>query len=334
MPEVSKKPSQKIEPQARDFQIFRALFESRLMTLNHIKDLYFRGSYEAAKKGIQRLKAAGYLRDRGVHRGRDRQVYEPSILYLTKRSFDALSRGGHLHDYPHFTWKQLEKRIDVSPLTIPHEIEVLDVKTALSCAIARTPELELREFLTWPRLYEFTAAQPPRDGYASSLVTIRPDGFLCIHEQDGEEYYEHFLFLELDRSTEHHETLALRFSGYHDYERRGGLAEWYGEPAHLRDDYTFRVLVVLHSEERRNNLAERLLQNNPPVLRRAWLTTYREVTTDPLGSIWMRPLEYREITRGTEFDPSRERTGAYRRRKEREEFVAGELHKLSLFEVE
>src|SRR5205823_8952903 len=56
MPEVSKKPSQKIEPQARDFQIFRALFESRLMTLNHIKDLYFRGSYRPPRKGLSGLR--------------------------------------------------------------------------------------------------------------------------------------------------------------------------------------------------------------------------------------------------------------------------------------
>jgi hypothetical protein len=70
------------------------------------------------------------------------------------------------------------------------------------------------------------------------------------------------------------------------------------------------------------------------VLRRAWLTTYQEIITDPLGAIWIRPLEYREITHGTEFDPSRPRTGAYRRRKEREEFVAAELDKLSLLEVE
>jgi hypothetical protein len=47
MPERSKR--KQIEPQARDVAIFRALFESRLMTLNHIKDLYFGGSYEAAK---------------------------------------------------------------------------------------------------------------------------------------------------------------------------------------------------------------------------------------------------------------------------------------------
>jgi hypothetical protein len=147
-----------------------------------------------------------------------------------------------------------------------------------------------------------------------------------------EDYLEHFL--KVDRGSEYLETLALRFYGYHDYDRRGGLAQWYGEPAELRDQFTFRVLVVLKSEERRNNLAERLLQNSPPVLRRARLTTYQEIMADPLGLIWMRPLEYLKITRGTEFDPRRQRTGAYRRRKEREEFVAEHIHKLSLFEVE
>jgi hypothetical protein len=152
----------------------------------------------------RRLELLGYLRDRGVRWGRERGVHEPSLLYLTKRSFDELTRGGHLRDYPPFTWKQLEKRIDVSPLTIPHELEVLNVKTALSCALARTPYIELMEFLTWPRLYEFRAAQRPRDGYPASRVTIRPDGDIRLYEQNGEDTHEHFLFLDVDRGTEHH----------------------------------------------------------------------------------------------------------------------------------
>jgi hypothetical protein len=81
-------------------------------------------------------------------------------------------------------------------------------------------------------------------------------------------------------------------------------------------------------------MAERLLQNNPPVRMLVWLTTFQEITTDPLGAIWMQPLDYRDITHGTEFDPFRQRTDVYRRCKEREDFVAGELNKLSLFEVE
>ncbi len=62
-----------------------------------------------------------------------------------------------------------------------------------------------------------------------------------------------------------------------------------------------------------------------------WLTTFSEVKADPLGAIWMRPLDYREITKGTLYDPSRPRTGAYRRDPVREGLVAAELKKLSLF---
>jgi hypothetical protein len=58
------------------------------------------------------------------------------------------------------------------------------------------------------------------------------------------------------------------------------------------------VLFVVPNEERRNNMAERLLQNNPPVRTMVWLTTFQEVTTDPLGAIWMRPIDYREVTEG------------------------------------
>jgi hypothetical protein len=77
--------------------------------------------------------------------------------------------------------------------------------------------------------------------------------------------------------------------------------------------FPFRVLMVLPNEDRRNNMAERLLQNEPPVLTMVWLTTFSEITADPLGAIWMRPLDYREITKRTPYYPNRSRTGASRR---------------------
>ena len=79
-------------------------------------------------------------------------------------------------------------------------------------------------------------------------------------------------------------------------------------------------------------MAERLLQNEPPALTMVWLTTFAEITADPLGAIWMRPLDYRNITKDTQYDPRRPRTGAYRRDPAREEMVTAELKKLRLFE--
>lgn len=319
-----------LELQDRDIEIFLGLFESRLMTLEHLTRLYFNNRSEAAKKRIQLLKSERYLNERV------RNLFEPSILYLAERAFTALLERGMLKEYPRLTWNQLKKRAYVSGLTLRHECSVLDVKTSLSCAVKLLPHYELVEFSTWPRLYQFEAVQPPRPGtYGTTKVLIEPDGLVRIYEHtSAEDTFEHVLFLEIDRSTEPRETLALRACGYQDYYRRGGLAARYGASAEDYEDFPFRVLFVVPNEERRNNMAERLLQNNPPVRTLVWLTTFQEITTDPLGAIWMRPLDYREITRGTEFDPSRPRTDVYRRRKEREEFVAGELTKLSLFEVE
>jgi hypothetical protein len=213
-----------VELQERDLAILQGLFESRLMTLNHITHLYFNGHGEAAKKRIQRLKDDRYIRERA------RRVYEPSILHLSRRAFAELSSRGMLLEYPSLAWNQLEDRAKVSESTLRHEIQVVDVKTAFSRAIKSTPHYELVEFSTWPLLYQFQAAQPPLPGtYHPTSVLIKPDGFVRLHEHTtGGEFFEHFFFLEVDRSTEHRETLARRVYGYQDFYRRGGLALRYG----------------------------------------------------------------------------------------------------------
>jgi hypothetical protein len=202
-----------LELQERDIAIFLGLFESRLMTLEHLTRLYFNGRSEAAKKRIQLLKSGRYLGERV------RNLFEPSVLYLTERAFAALLERGALHAYPRLTWDQLKKRVYMSDLTLRHECSVLDVKTALSCALRSLPHYELLEFSTWPRLYQFEAAQPPRQGaYASSRVVIKPDGFVRIYEHTSAgDTFEHMLFLEVDWSTESRETLALRVYGYQDF---------------------------------------------------------------------------------------------------------------------
>jgi hypothetical protein len=315
--------------QERDLAILRGLFESRLMTLTHVTHLYFNGRGEAAKKRIQRLKHERFIRERA------RRVYQPSILHLSRRAFAELSSRGMLLEYPTLAWNQLEDRAKVSELTLRHELAVLDVKTALSCAIRKISYYELIEFSTWPLLYQFQAAQPPLPGtYHPGSVLIKPDGFVRLHEQaTGGDLFEHFFFLEVDRSTEPRETLARRVYGYQDFYRRGGLALRHGFTREDYKDFPFRVLMVLPNEERRNNMAERLLQNDPPALTMVWLTTFSEVTVDPLGAIWMRPLDYREITKGTQYDAIRPRTGAYRRDPAREAMVTNNLVKLRLWDV-
>ena len=76
--------------QPRDFALLRGLFESRVMTADHIAALYFNGSHEAAKKRLQKLKAAGFIRER------KRKAYEPAVLALAPKAFPVLHAEGIL----------------------------------------------------------------------------------------------------------------------------------------------------------------------------------------------------------------------------------------------
>jgi hypothetical protein len=187
------------------------------------------------------------------------------------------------------------------------------------------------EFLTWPLLSEFDALQP--DG---AMVTVKPDGFIRIREDDPSgEMYEHTFFLEVDRSTETQEKVALKAHCYRDYYRRGGFAMKHGRPRSEYERFPFRVLMVFRNAERRNNSAERLHLLHPPILSQAWLTTFAEATTDPLGAIRTRPFDYRAATRGTPFDSEASHPKPlYRRRSEREAFVEAHVRKHALLHEE
>ena len=132
----------------------------------------------------------------------------------------------------------------------------------------------------------------------------------------------------MDRSSEIQETLVAKAGCYLDYYRRGGFAVRNGA---TRDDYKkfpFRVLMVFKTAERRNNTAERLLQNTPPILTLVYLSTFEEVTRDPTGAIWIRPLDYREATKGTPFAPEKQpKTWGYKRQTARELFVEQKVTK-------
>lgn len=318
------KMTSRIELQGRDIDLLRGLFESRIMTAGHVAMLYFGGKREYTKKRLQKLKAAGFISER------KRRVNEASILFLTRKAFSLLNREGHLSGLPQLGANSFEARANVSALTILHELEIMDVKTAFHAALAGNEKFTLRDFSTWPLMNQFETSRP---GLTSNGL-VKPDGFLRIHETEtGTTGFLHECFLEVDRSSEIQDTLVGKASCYLDYFRSGGFAVRNGATCADFKSYPFRVLIVLKSTERRNNTAARLIQNNPPLLTLTWLTTLEEATSDPLGAIWVQPKAYRDITAGTPFDPERQLpSGVYRRQPERETFVESKIKKIKLLE--
>jgi hypothetical protein len=178
-------------------------------------------------------------------------------------------------------------------------------------------------------LNEFKAKRP---GYDSTEVLVKPDGFIRIHEKENDGgFSEHTFFLEVDRSTEKQETLVNRAGCYLDYYKSGGFAERSGAPRSAYKKFPFRVLIILKNGERRNNTADGLLQSNPPILTLAHLSTFAEVMADPVGEVWIRPIDYREAVRGSAYE-KQTRKGAYRRQTERQTLVEQRIAKLALLE--
>jgi hypothetical protein len=305
-----------LEYQARDLAILRGLLDSRVATIHHLSALYFQSRLEAARKRIQKLKAAGVIHER------PRRSIEPAVYCLSRKAFGILERHGILAEYPAVGWTHLEKRARVSELTLRHELNVMDVKAALS-AEASKDGYDVTEFATWPKLFQFTANQPGKGD-----VLVKPDGFIRIRGADSNGRFEDMFFLEVDRSSEEQETLALRAACYRDYYARGGLASRFGRPRTEFKQFPFVVLMTFNTAERRNNTAERLLLDRPAFRNLVWLSTLKEVTSDPLGSIWVKPGDYLKLTEGTEFDVERRRyLSGYRRQPEREAFIEQNIPK-------
>jgi hypothetical protein len=272
-----------IEISSRDIAILRTLFESRLMTLSHATALHFDGRYESAKKCVQRLKAAGLVTERL------RRVYEPSILHITKRGFDVLFKGGHISDYPRITWASMERRVRVSNLTLAHELEVMDVKSAIWAAVAKADRLKIIEFSTWPLLNQFKVLAPLRCNTKNPYTLIKPDGFIRIEESlaDGRGIARNF-FLEVDRGSESLSILVQKAQCYRTYYRDGGFAERHGLSREEYAKMPFVVLMVLQSEKRSNNVAKSLLGLSNPILQQVWLTS-KESLVNALDTIWITP---------------------------------------------
>lgn len=175
------------------------------MTIAHATEIHFGGRREAAKKRIQRLKAAGLLRDRR------RMPYEPSILHLASKGVTALSERGILAEYPPLSRLAIKRRNQVSEQTLRHELQVMDLKAAFYRAVRTRIEIKVLSFCTWPLLNEFAGSG---NAWAQRPWTVRPDGLLrvsCDHRIQS-------VYLELDRSTESQETLLAKAQRYADHQ--------------------------------------------------------------------------------------------------------------------
>lgn len=271
--------AQSLVVQDRDIDLLRELLESRLVTLSQAADIVFRGKREAAKKRLQRLKAAGFIGHR------DRRPDEPATIFLTNRGISVLIDRGILAKYGDIR-TPVTKRAHVSPLTLRHERQVMGIKAAFYSAARKAGKLSIVKFTTWPKLCEFRT----RDAKGRRF-TLKPDGYASLQESPHSGRIIHDLFLELDRSTESLATLIAKAEGYLEHYRSGGYAKTRGVSPDRYKACPFRILMVVQSKERSVNVRRRLLNNKPPIRTQVYVGTFSEVIEDPLGAVWRRPVD-------------------------------------------
>lgn len=274
--------------QARDYALLRGFLDSRLMTLKHAALLFYGGSFEAAKKRMQKLRGAGLIT------ARPRRPQDPAIYMLGHEGFLRLRQEGMLNPAHDAAWARFQKRRRIGDLMLGHELALLDVKAAFTSALNSLTGFTLKEFSLDADRHKFrvvTAAAGSGTQVRFQSSFAKPDGFIRIMTK--ETGADHFLFLEVDRGTESLGRLVQKARHYHQHYTGGGFAKRFD---HKREDFRkapFRVLFIFKTAERRDNVGRKLLSSRVPIKNQAWLTTMDEVIRGPLGAIWVRPGDYR-----------------------------------------
>lgn len=275
--------------QRRDHVLLRDLFASRLTTIAHASTLFFEGSREAAKKRLQKLRAAGFIS------ARSRRPQEAAIYSLTRSGYLALKREGMIDPDEAPGWARLKKRSQIGDFMLAHELAVLDAKAAFWTALAKHSTLNLADFSLSADRHKFRVV----DAMSGTQAAVRfrssfakPDGFIQIAERRcGQPPKNHYFFLEVDRGTESLGRLLRKARQYAHYYRTGGFARRLGAAPEASRSFPFRVLMVFRTEQRRNNVAGKLFSSPQPTRGQVWLATMADLKRDPIGPVWMRPMD-------------------------------------------
>lgn len=160
----------------------------------------------------------------------------------------------------------------LTPHTLLHDVQVNDVRIALTLDVRRLPSCG---HFSWRHPDDCAHAFTVPSGGGVRQAAVKPDGF-CQLVCDGKQYS--FCF-ELDRSTSSHRKLSQKFDAYVAFLSAGLQAPAYGVSA-------LHVLVVTKSVQRRAEL-HRLVEG--PLARHFFFAAFADVQAEPLtAAVWYR----------------------------------------------
>lgn len=268
----------------RDLGILHLIYDYRFIPSDHVTNL-IDGSERKILERLQKLFHHGYLDRLPDYTIRTRSGSEKMTYAITKKAADLLSEelGTELSK---INWAYRNKT--VTDRHIKHTLMIGKVRTAVTLAVRNDGEAGL---MFWkenrgtgksidPEFSDKVKIELP--GGREEQRRIVPDAFFALEDSQ----YEHFFYLEADRSTMTNDRFMKKLKAYWTWWKQGG-----SQKKHKIEG--FRVLTVTRSEQRRDNLREVAKQASPGKTGSGmfWFACEKDYSIDNpesiLGEIWL-----------------------------------------------
>lgn len=238
----------------RDLNILQLVYDYRFIPSNHITGL-IAGSERKILERLQKLFHHGYLDRLPDYTIRTRQGSEKMTYAITKKAADLLSSELGI-ELSKINWAYKNKT--VTDRHIKHTLMIAKFKTTVGLAVRDGQGVDLmfwRENRGTGKSVDPTLCDKVTielDGGRQEQRRIVPDAFFGLDDTE----YEHFFYLEADRSTMPNERFMKKLMAYWTWWKQKGSKN-------KHDVESFRVLTVTPSEQRRNNLRQVAKQASP-----------------------------------------------------------------------
>jgi len=306
----------KVSIMPRDLEVIKEVLDDGFLTTKQIQSLFFSSSTSAIRR-LQKLWNNGYLKRSYPVAFPPLAVYSP-----TRKGINLLVEEGVIEP-DKVTWQSGHNRVKSNKTQ--HELEANEIKVALTLSVREREDVEIILFDRGGAYWDRVKDPNPDDKEGGDYIPIRPDRFLYLRTEEG---YVSF-FVEVDRGTKPLSRFGRKIRGYREYYFSGGFFKKYGEEGKRIEDYPFRVLTTALSEERRNNLVEQAIKEGS--LQMCWFGVFSEVIANPLGKVWVRGSEYKEVL---EQIPPQKREGIWGtyNKQERNKIIREEVELHSILE--
>jgi Replication-relaxation len=233
-----------ITPQDRE--IFKHLYDHRMLRIDHLMKLTGRGR-DALKKRLYKLRRHGYLACKV-------RPFKKHIYALAKKAVEELAGQGIASK------EEASRRIrhsELRDLFLDHFMMIVDFHVCLTLA-TRSKGLAL----TWRQGEELKDSVTASVKGKVERLSVWPDSFFTISDPKGSFYPLHCVF-EADRSTEDKRFLKKILAYVHYFAQRGHVKKYGIE--------TFRVVTATISRQRASNLCALAGQVVPTAARKFFL---------------------------------------------------------------